>query len=104
MDEDLSGARGGSADCRCSFPSVPTSPYCIFFVTHYFVGDQIRISTFPIGDETWSIHTFTSPNVENYVVKDAVYMDRSNGSSYCFSEKRWDCSHPSISVHKSGSR
>ena len=104
LDDDLGGYRGGSTDCRCNFSLVPTSPDCVFFVTHNLISDQIRIIAYSVGDETWKIHTFTCLDVENYVVEDAVYMDRSDGSSYCFSEKRRDCSHPSISVHKSGSR
>ena len=76
MDEDSGGARGASVDYRCSFPLVPTSPDCVFFVTHYFIGDQIRIGTYCIGDESWTIHAFTKLDVENYVVEDVVYMDR----------------------------
>ena len=87
-----------------AFSSVPISADCVFFVPHYFVGDQIRICTYFVSDESWKIHTFTCPDGEHYAVEDVVYMDRPDGSFYCFSEKRKDCSHPSISVHKSGSR
>ena len=36
-----------------AFSSVPTSLDCVFFVLHYFVGDQIRTSTYSVGDESW---------------------------------------------------
>ena len=36
-----------------AFSSVLTSPDCVFFVLHYFVGDQIRTSTYSVGDESW---------------------------------------------------
>ena len=87
-----------------AFSSVPTSVDCIFFVPHYFIDDQIRISTYSVGDESWKIHTFTCPYAKKYVVEDVVYMDRSDESFYCFNKKRRDCSHPSIFVHKSESR
>ena len=65
-----------------AFSSVPTSTDCVFFVPHYFVGNQIRISTYSIGDESWQIHNFTCLDAENYAVEDVVYMDRPNGSFY----------------------
>ena len=35
------------------FSSVLTSSDCVFFVLHYFVSDQIRTSTYSVGDESW---------------------------------------------------
>ena len=59
------------------FSSVPTSADYVFFMPHYFVGDQIRISTYSVDDESWS--TFTFPDEENYVVEDVVYIDDQTG-------------------------
>ena len=36
-----------------TFSSVLTSSDCVFFLLHYFVGDQIRTITYSVGDESW---------------------------------------------------
>ena len=36
-----------------AFYSAPTSMDCVSFMPHYFIGDQIGISTYSIDDESW---------------------------------------------------
>ena len=71
-------------DFAATFSSIPTSPDCVFFVSHPSTSDQIFISTHSIGDKSWKTHTFTCPNASSYSAESVVYME---GSFYCFSER-----------------
>ncbi|KAL6324311.1 hypothetical protein AAG906_012557 [Vitis piasezkii] len=71
-------------DYAATFSSIPTSPDCVFFVSHPSTSDQIFISTHSIGDKSWKTHTFTCPNASSYSAESVVYME---GSFYCFSER-----------------
>ena len=56
--------------------------------------DQVRMSTYTVGDESWKTHTFTCPNASDYCVDIVVYMEgegegegEGKGSFYCFSKE-----------------